>query len=102
MEGSFLFISVRLQAAHASHARESRPIIDADGLVIGVLGAIPKGDWEGVCQSAVEALEEGRRKLRFSKDQKDHPRGRFSALTAGLSHGGGQSVSTTPARCLCI
>ena len=64
------------------------PIVDADG----VLGAMPKGDWEDVCQSAVEAIEEGRGRLRFASTQEDNHCGRFSALTAGISHGGGQAA----------
>ena len=95
-EGKLSFYFHCLQAAEASNTRECQPIIDADGLVVGVLGAMLKGDWEDIFQSVVEAIEEGRGRLRFSSNQKDHCHGRFSALTVGISHGGGQSVSTIP------
>jgi hypothetical protein len=74
--------------------RECRPIVDADKVVVGLLGAIPvdKG-WDETCKRAEEALEEAESKLSISVKDQFHRRGAFPAYNFGLSHGGGQGVS---------
>lgn len=74
--------------------REYRPIVDADEVVIGVLGAIPVDEgWDEICEKAEKALEEAESKLTISFKDRSHRRGIFPAFNVGLSHGGGQAVS---------
>jgi len=73
---------------------ECRPILDADGLIVGILGAIPEDDgWGEVLSSAEAVIEEARGRLQIPNKYKNHRRGTFPALSVGLSHGGGQGVS---------
>jgi hypothetical protein len=75
------------------HFSKCRPIVDADGVVIGVLGAMPQDeDWGEVCRRAESALDDARGKLFVPEKDRVHRRGAFSAFRMGLSHGGGQGV----------
>jgi hypothetical protein len=100
--GSKSFSSPSLENSECLIYRECRPIVDADGIVVGVLGAIPKDEdqkdesWKDVCHSAVAAIEETRGRLHATAKQKEHPRGSFTAFAVGLSHGGGQLVGINP------
>jgi len=95
MEGRLYFVFfLQLQRPDASNTRESCAIVDADGVVIGILGAMPSDEsWEEVCQSAAAAIEDAWGKLTAPRQHKDHRHGRFLALAVGISHGGGQVVS---------
>lgn len=95
MGGKFLFLSLQVDrmAERLFIFSDCRPIVDADGLIIGVLGAIPKDeDWGEVCRKAEAALEDACGKLLIQETDKFHHRGAYSAFRAGISHGGGQKV----------
>jgi hypothetical protein len=54
---------------------------------------MPKAnDWEKVCFSAEQAIDQTRARVHVPKKHKNHRRGAFPALAVGLSHGGGQGV----------
>ena len=67
--------------------------MDEDGIVIGVLGAIPQdSSWGETCRQAVAALEKARGEISFLEEDIYHRRGVYPAFSVGLSHGGGQKV----------
>lgn len=71
--------------------RTPGPLVDRNGVVIGVLVGRPDdAGWDKVMCDAAEALETSRLLGCFSAKEKAHKRGRFPALPAGISHGGGQ------------
>ncbi len=79
--------------------REAIPVADDEGRVITVLAGQPEDpDWESVHTSASDLLEQSRGKCTFSQKQWKHRRGCYSALSVGISFGGGQTVrnSTLP------
>lgn len=75
--------------------RSSRPIVDSDKRVIGILGGEPRDpNWKNeVTTPLTEAFREGAKAALFTSDQKNHRRGNFAALASGISYGGGQRVS---------
>lgn len=85
-----------------TYARSSRPIIDTDRRVVGVLGGQPQDPkWQNdVVDPITTAFKEGGAKARFTPNQKDHRRGPFAAVAAGISYGGGQRVSPLLTRCV--
>lgn len=72
-----------------------RLIVDADDFIIGLLGGMP-GDpnWDTVQLNASDAIDTTRAQLKFESKDLHHRRGNFPALGVGISHGGGQTVST--------
>jgi hypothetical protein len=72
------------------------PILNAAGQVIAVLAGRPKGEdnetWQVLHDAAYDAMETARGKVSFTKKQRSHRRGAFSALVTGVSFGGGQKV----------
>src|ERR1700678_4695924 len=91
MGGRFLSFS---ETAFEPRFRECRPIVDADQIVVGLLGAIPVDEgWNEICKKAEEALEEADGKLSIQDKDLVHRRGAFPAYNLGLSHGGGQGVT---------
>ncbi|PPR01535.1 hypothetical protein CVT26_015140 [Gymnopilus dilepis] len=69
-----------------------KPILDANGLVMGVCIGAPRGDesWEDVHQRAADVIQNARPNLVFDPKEKTHRRGKFPAVNVGISHGGGQ------------
>lgn len=68
------------------------PIVDQQGRVIAVLAGHPDDpDWDSVHNEAAEALETLRPKCKLAQEQRKHRRGRFGALSYGISYGGGQT-----------
>lgn len=71
----------------------SRPIVDAEGRVIASLCGHPNDpDWESVHTQAANLMREAEPKIRRTEKNSQHRRGRFVALAAGVSFGGGQKV----------
>lgn len=86
--------------------RAATPIVTNDSrkIVYAVLAGIPAEStpqkpnadplldptWEGVHRRVAQLFESTRPRLAFDKKDQRHRRGQFSALTFGLSHGGGQ------------
>lgn len=50
-------------------------------------------NWEHVNREVQEAFDEAREHFEFKPEQIDHRRGPFPAFAAGISYGGGQTVS---------
>ncbi|KJA14108.1 hypothetical protein HYPSUDRAFT_150797, partial [Hypholoma sublateritium FD-334 SS-4] len=74
-------------------SRVTRAIVDKDGRVIAVLAGRPDDpNWTSVHRSAHSALQLARRRCRFPKKTRNHRRGSFPALSAGISFGGGQKL----------
>ena len=73
--------------------RTSTPLIDRESTCRCPPYWLPADDptWGSVNDEASRALEYTRGKLVFSAKDKVHRRGRFPALTYGISHGGGQA-----------
>ncbi|RDB25497.1 hypothetical protein Hypma_007803 [Hypsizygus marmoreus] len=70
----------------------SRPILDVEARVVGVLAGRPRGsDWDATVDQATRELAFARESLRPSDKDSDHRRGKFPALVAGISFGGGQT-----------
>ncbi|KAJ7694604.1 hypothetical protein B0H17DRAFT_931568, partial [Mycena rosella] len=69
-------------------------ILDVEGRVIAVLLGTPEDpEWQNVVKEAVKALVRARRKARrygFWSPGPAHRRGKYLALTTGVSFGGGQ------------
>ncbi|KAF7340930.1 hypothetical protein MSAN_02078000 [Mycena sanguinolenta] len=70
-------------------------ILDREGRIIVVFVGVPEdSDWPLAVSQAAEAFEqareEGLRTGAFALGEDSHRRGRFWALTGGVSHGGGQ------------
>lgn len=65
-------------------------VVDKDQRIMAVCAGRPTGDetWENAQQRASEILEAARSQLYLEKEA--GRRGGFSALTFGISHGGGQ------------
>lgn len=62
------------------------------GRVVTVLAGQPDdSSWPSVHSEAAELLERTRPLLTLNKRSKQHRRGHFSALSYGISHGGGQT-----------
>jgi hypothetical protein len=71
-------------------SRTPMPIVDKQGRIIGVLGGSPDDPtWSNVHQQAAQEIESSRDQCHFSKKQKVHRRGRYSALASGISIGPG-------------
>lgn len=73
--------------------RSSHPITDHSGRVIAVLAGQPDDPtWNTVNEDASNLLEDLRPKCKLTKEQCQHRRGKFPALSIGISYGGGQQV----------
>ncbi|KAK0435336.1 uncharacterized protein EV420DRAFT_1653282 [Desarmillaria tabescens] len=63
--------------------RTATPVTDGEGRVIAVLAGQPDDpSWDGVHTSAADLLDQTRRECNFSRKQRMHRRGRYSALSA--------------------
>ncbi|KAK7451708.1 hypothetical protein VKT23_012387 [Stygiomarasmius scandens] len=73
--------------------KTATPIVDKNGTVFALLAGRPDNDvmWDHCIQAAVKELKHARRQGHFTDKQKEHRRGGFPALTAGISFGGGQT-----------
>jgi hypothetical protein len=72
--------------------RETRPLVDCNRRVFGLLGGMPKAqDWDDVQKDASLGIEVARPQLIVPQKYLHHRRGHFPALAVGISHGGGQS-----------
>ncbi|PBK60372.1 hypothetical protein ARMSODRAFT_990947 [Armillaria solidipes] len=68
------------------------PIIDQHGHVITVLAGHPNNpNWTDLHQQAAETLEMVQPQCNFSDKQRKHQRGRFPALSYGISYGSSQT-----------
>ncbi|KAK0442271.1 uncharacterized protein EV420DRAFT_1485394 [Desarmillaria tabescens] len=68
------------------------PIIDREGRIIAALAGQPDDPkWNEVHEEAIQSLESLRKQCKFSEDQRKHRRGKFGALSIGISYGGGQT-----------
>ena len=75
--------------------RRSRvPILDKRGRVLGMLAGQPadQGGWARLMEELQRLFEDARTQYRFKKSQRDHRRGVYDTITAGISYGGGQTV----------
>ncbi|KAK0220574.1 hypothetical protein IW262DRAFT_1272699 [Armillaria fumosa] len=73
--------------------REAIPVADDEGHVIAVLAGQPEDpNWESVHTSVSDLLDQSRGKCTFSRKQRKHCRSCYSALSVGISFGGGQTV----------
>ena len=72
------------------------PILNGAGQVIAVLAGRPVDEddktWQALHDAAYDAMEAARIIASFTKKQRSHRRGEFSALVTGSSFGGGQKV----------
>ncbi|PPQ80230.1 hypothetical protein CVT25_003529, partial [Psilocybe cyanescens] len=75
----------------------SMPLVDNKQRVVGICAGVPDKDntWSEVHHHAAELLESARPHLSFNRKDKKHRRGNFSALSVGISHGGGQPYPKT-------
>lgn len=74
--------------------RVSCPIIDMVGRIIAMLCGHPDDpEWESVHVEAADTMRRSQRRIRRTKKNSKHRRGNFTALSAGVSFGGGQEVS---------
>ncbi len=73
--------------------RDSVLITDKDGRVIAMIAGHPDDpDWDKLQEEAAKRLETLRKDCLLSSDQHVHRRGRFAALSCGISYGSGQTV----------
>ena len=88
------FRALKVQLLHAKElVRTATPITDSTGRIIAVLAGQPDDpSWSVVHSEAAELLEQTRPLLSLSKKARKHRRGRFGALSFGISHGGGQTI----------
>ncbi|SJL18888.1 uncharacterized protein ARMOST_22490 [Armillaria ostoyae] len=71
--------------------RKVVPVTDKEGRVIAIMAGHPDDpNWDSVHMEAAERLNILGKQCTFTKDQKMHCRGRFGALSIGISFGGGQ------------
>lgn len=81
--------------AHSTSLRNGFTLIDSQGRIIGG-GASPRDPtWAQVTLDASNAVKQARNIARFSDKQKQHRRGSFPAMAAGISYGGGQTQPMT-------
>ncbi|KAK0227741.1 hypothetical protein IW262DRAFT_1264066, partial [Armillaria fumosa] len=87
--------------------REAIPVTDDEGHVIAVLAGQPEDpNWESIHTSVSDLLDQSQGKCTFSWKQRKHRHGCYSALSVGISFGGGQTFPQnlhhegTPARVL--
>ncbi|KAI9069791.1 hypothetical protein FKP32DRAFT_1559038, partial [Trametes sanguinea] len=67
------------------------PILDKHDRVFGVLAGRPRDpSWATVNEEMQDLLEQGRSAYSASAGQKSHRRGNFTAVSVGISYGGGQ------------
>lgn len=92
--GTYVYVPFSSAADSNSRVpRVVRAIVDKDGRVIAVLAGCPNdSNWESVHKSGHVALQSARKRCRFPKKARNHRRGNFPALSAGISFGGGQKV----------
>lgn len=74
-------------------SRTPHPIVNTSSRIIGVLAGCPKDPtWEGAHRGALEEILASRGRCSFPPKAKHHRRGKFPALSWGISHRGGQRV----------
>ena len=73
---------------------QGRPLLDRSGRVFAVLAGSPKDTegWKEVLREAKDALEYARAAYKFEQKKIVHRRGKYAAITCGISYGGGQRV----------
>ncbi|KAF4612565.1 hypothetical protein D9613_012692 [Agrocybe pediades] len=72
--------------------RTAKPILDGEQRIIAVCAGQPDDlSWPDLASKAFASVERARDKCSFPKKAQDHRRGTFSALSCGISHGGGQT-----------
>ena len=60
---------------------------------MAALGGCPTDDhWDDVNKQLISIFDLMGKNYRFLKSQREHRRGAFSAVTCGISYGGGQQV----------
>ncbi|OSD08126.1 hypothetical protein PYCCODRAFT_1358115 [Trametes coccinea BRFM310] len=72
-------------------SRQCRPILDREGRVFAVLGGCPRDSgWSDVNDDVCRICEEGRAAYAATSQQASHRRGNYTAVSVGISFGGGQ------------
>jgi hypothetical protein len=76
-------------------SRTPQPIVDQLDRIIAILAGQPRDSegWSKTHEAAAEDIRMAGDSCSFTEDQTDHRRGKFRALTRGVSLGGGQTVS---------
>ncbi|KAK0484267.1 hypothetical protein EDD18DRAFT_1083804 [Armillaria luteobubalina] len=88
-EGEYPTPSYNLDSSET--CREVIPVANDEGRVITVLAGQPEDpDWESVHTLASALLDQSQGKCTFSRKQQKRRRGCYSALSVGISFGGGQ------------
>ncbi|KAG1855279.1 hypothetical protein F4604DRAFT_1932339 [Suillus subluteus] len=68
-------------------------ILDGEGRIVAVLAGRPASkDWNEVNAAAANAMVETQHRCAFSSSGLTHRRGRYHALSTGISFGGGQQI----------
>jgi hypothetical protein len=79
--------------------KASKPLVDSDGRVFTLLGAMPKDhggqSWDRVIDGGTTAMRRCKSQCKFTPSQLSHRRGEFAVLEHGITFGGGQPVSKT-------
>ncbi|KAK6996785.1 hypothetical protein R3P38DRAFT_2565380, partial [Favolaschia claudopus] len=71
----------------------SRPLVDRERRVVGVLGGRPRGsEYLGLTREAADVLEQTRNQGSFQANQQTGRRGDFTAVTSGISYGNGRQA----------
>ena len=70
-------------------------IVDDQGRIIIMLCGRPRGgDWDSVVKEMTRVMLRGGGQANVGPTGLSHRRGRYSALSLGVSYGGGQTVGT--------
>ncbi|THU86731.1 hypothetical protein K435DRAFT_822065 [Dendrothele bispora CBS 962.96] len=67
------------------------PILDSQDRVVAVLAGQPRGsNWEGLMSEAANRIARDRDRIHFTDKQLNNGRGKFPAISVGVSYGGGR------------
>lgn len=98
MDGTANFPPDRWHPHSQYLASTPTPIVDTEGRVIGILAGKPIDDrWDDLMEHAAQLLHDAQAHCHNAIKGKrcSHRRGEFTALRAGVSHGGGQTQPGT-------
>ncbi|KAI0324997.1 hypothetical protein GY45DRAFT_1261727 [Cubamyces sp. BRFM 1775] len=69
---------------------QCRPVLDRQDRIFAMLGGRPRRSWDAVNTSMQHILEQCRTAYSAKPEQVSHRRGEFTAVSVGVSYGGGQ------------